>query len=228
MMGITIEQLSETRQSILLAIKRKGQITILELASELKMTREAVRLQLLQLENEGWIEKKTRRGSGYDGGRPSMYYSLTPEGEHLFPKHYDLLTVEVLDTVAAQLGTEAFHQILATMTKARIREWEPRLQGLNLEQRIEALKAIYLNEDAYMEVDASNNRLRLVERNCPFLNVAKRRPILCNVTVSMLTHLLGYRVVREESFQQGDGKCAFRVMLDQPVNKSTPQFIVEA
>jgi predicted ArsR family transcriptional regulator len=227
-LGINIEQLSETRQSILLAIKRSGPITILDLAFKLKMTREAVRLQLLQLENEGWIEKKTRRDSGYDGGRPSMYYNLTAEGEHLFPKHYDSLTVEVLDTVAAQLGSEAFHQILTTMTQARIREWEPRLQGLNLEERIEELKAIYLNEDAYMEVDTSNNRIRLVERNCPFLNVAKRRPILCNVTVSMLTYLLGYRVVREESFQQGDGKCAFRVMLDQPVDKSAPQFIVEA
>lgn len=226
-MVFNIEQLSETRQTILFAIKHNGPITILELASRLKMTREAVRMQLVQLENEGWIEKRTKRDIGYEGGRPSMYYSLTTEGEHLFPKHYDFLTVEVLDTVAEQLGAEALNQILATMTQARIREWEPRLHGLNLEERIEALKEIYLTEDAFMDVEASGDRLALVERNCPFLNVAKRRPVLCSVTVSMLTQLLGYRVVREERFQQGDGRCVFRVMLDQPVDGKDPQFTLE-
>lgn len=74
----------------------------------------------------------------------------------------------------------------------------------------------------------SGDRLSLIEHNCPFFNVAKRRPVLCSVTVSMLTRLLGYRVVREERFQNGDGRCVFRVLLDQPIDDSSFKFALEA
>jgi predicted ArsR family transcriptional regulator len=226
-MSYTLNQLPETRQSILFELKNSGPATIAELAGELQMTREAVRLQLMQLEGEGWVEKQLRRETVNSGGRPSMSYSITSKGEYLFPKHYDSLTVEVIDTVADQLGTEALKQILSAMVDSRVREWEPRLRGLSLDKRIEALKDIYLTEDAYMDVENTKDGLCLVERNCPFFHVAKRRPGLCSVTVSVLTRLLGYRVEREKKFQNGDGRCAFRVHLDQPVDGDSFSFAWE-
>lgn len=229
-MSASLEQLPETRQMILLALKHGGPATIAELASRLQMTREAVRQQLLQLEGVGWVEKKAQRHShvGSGGGRPSMRYRITPSGEHLFPKHYDALTMEVLDTVADQFGAEAMHRILQSMTEARVREWEPRLADMSLEERVLALKGIYLAEDSYMDIEQSSDGLSLVERNCPFYNVASRRPALCSVTVSTLSRLLGYQVVREESFQNGDGRCVFRVLQDQPVDRDAPIFSLES
>jgi predicted ArsR family transcriptional regulator len=67
----------------------------------------------------------------------------------------------------------------------------------------------------------------LVEKNCPFLNVATRRPALCSVTVSTLSRLLGQTVTREKRFQNGDGRCVFRVHLDQPLNPETFRFAFE-
>lgn len=218
---MNLENLPETRRAIITTLKRNGSTTIAELAAKLRMTGEAVRQHLMQLEQEGWIERRTERGTGQGAGRPVMLHSLTPAGEHLFPKHYDNLTVEVLDTVAEHLGHQAIEQILTTMTEARVREWEPRLYGLNLTERVNALKEVYLADDAYMDVENMEDQLCLIERNCPFLNVAMRRPVLCSVTVSVLTRLLGYRVVREERFQNGDGRCVFRVLLDQPVDTNT-------
>jgi predicted ArsR family transcriptional regulator len=156
-----------------------------------------------------------------------MVYSITSKGEYLFPKHYDSLTVEVIDTVADQLGPEALQAILAAMVESRVRDWEPRLRGLDLDKRVEALKDIYLSEDAYMDVEKTKEELCLVERNCPFFHVASRRPALCSVTVAVLTRLLGYRVEREKKFQNGDGRCAFRVRLDQPVDSHIYQFELE-
>ncbi len=135
--------------------------------------------------------------------------------------------MEVLDTIADQLGPEALKQILSIMTEARVLEWEPRLRGLSMAKRVEALKEIYIESDPYMDVEKSGDRLTLIEHNCPFLNVAKRRPVLCSVTISMLTRLLGYRVVREERFQNGDGRCVFRVLLDEPIDESTYKFSLE-
>lgn len=224
---MNIEQLSETRQALLLTLKQEGSATIAKLASRLEMTREAVRQQLLQLENEGWIEGNINRETSNGGGRPSMCYRLTAEGDHLFPKHYDALTIEVLDTVADQLGLDALKQVLFTMAKVRVQEWESRLQGLSLPERMVALRGIYLKDDTFMEVENSNNELLLIEKNCPFYNVANKRPVLCSVTVTMLSCLLGHRVIRKERFQNGDGRCVFQVLLDEPVAKESAYFILE-
>jgi len=226
-MSNMLNQLSETRQTILFALKNNGPSTIAELTGRLQMTREAVRLQLMQLEGEGWVEKQIRRETGGSGGRPSMEYRITSNGEHLFPKHYDSLTVEVIDAVADELGPEALKQILAAMVESRVNEWEPRLQGLSLSERVEALKNIYFTDDDYMDVEKTKDGICLVERNCPFFHVAKRRPALCSVTVSVLTRLLGYRVEREKKFQDGDECCAFRVQLDHPVDSHSYQFTLE-
>ena len=224
---MNIEQLSETRQALLLALKREGPATIASLASRLEMTREAVRQQFLQLENEGWIEGNINRETSNGGGRPSMSYRLTHAGDHLFPKHYDALTVEVLDTVSDQLGLESLKQVLFKMAEVRVREWESRLQGLSLEERMEALRELYLKDDNFMEVENSNNELFLIEKNCPFYNVANKRPVLCSVTVTMLSRLLGHRVIRKERFQNGDGRCAFKVLLDEPIDNESTYFTLE-
>lgn len=226
-MSIAIEQLPETRRSILLVIKREGPRTASELAAELDLSSEGVRQHLMSLEKDGWIVRRSDRGSSSGGGRPSLRYSLTFEGEHLFPKHYDSLTVEVLDTVAEHLGPQALHGILAMMTEVRVREWEPRLRNLNLHEKVQALKTLYKEDDTYMEVEVSPNRLALVERNCPFMNVAKRRPVLCSVTISTLTRLLGVRVVREERFQNGDGRCVFRIYPESPTEVDATDIVVE-
>lgn len=227
-LSIEIHQFSEARQFILTDIKRNGHATIAELSSRMEMTREAVRQHLSQLEHEGWIQRRSKKGRNSGGGRPTLYYSLTTAGEHLFPKHYDALTMEVIDTVSAHLGPDALKQVLASMTEARVREWEPRLAGMSLTERVEALKQVYLKDDAFMEVVQTEDKLSLVENNCPFLNVAQERPVLCSVTVSLLTQLLGHQVVREERFQNGDNRCVFSIKLDQPIDKDTYSFTLEA
>ena len=58
--------------------------------------------------------------------------------------------------------------------------------------------------------------LRFARRR-PFLNVATERPAVCSVSVSLLSQLLGVEVVREERFQDGDGRCVFRVYEDRPI-----------
>lgn len=219
-------EMSEMRKAILTIVKRRGPSAITELADELEVSYEAARQQVAQLHHEGWVQKRIDR-SHARVGRPRARYRLTPAGDHLFPKHYDALTVELLDAVGERFGGEGIQAILADLADARVREWVPRLEGLGLEQRLRALSGIYLDGDPFVTVERDEDGLRLVERNCPFLNVASRRPALCSLTVSVLTRLLGHRVVREERFQAGDGCCAFRVLEDRPVDPETYRFELE-
>ena len=219
---------SGTRQTILEALKRDGPLAIAQLADRLGMSGEAVRQQLVQLQREGWIEAVHERGAARHSGRPPTRYRLSQAGDHVFPKHYDALTVALLDAVAAELGPDALQRILTSLTEVRARQWEPRLAGKSLRERVEALRGLYDGEDPFMEVEEVAGGFRLVEHNCPFLNVALERPVLCSVTVSLLSRLLGVTVVREQRFQSGDGRCSFRVIADRPRTKEAPTFQLES
>ena len=222
---------SETRSSVLEIIKREGSASIAELSEELRISYETVRQQILRIQSEGWIEARLERRQGATGGgvgRPTQRFFLTGAGEHLFPKHYDALSVELIDAVLRRQGIEGLRELLGDLADTRVRQWAPRLAGMSLEEKIEALKGIYLEDDPFMSVDSdSEGALRLVEHNCPFLNVAKERPALCSLTVAVLSRLLGYRVSREKRFQAGDGRCVFRLHTDRPVEVENPTFTFE-
>jgi predicted ArsR family transcriptional regulator len=220
------KQLPDSRRAVLQHLKREGAATAGELAERLGMTREGARQWLQVLEKEGAIARTAPRETG-GAGRPAVSFALTPEGEHLFAKNYDSLAVSLVDAVADQLGQEALVKLLAAITEQQVKEWEPKLAGKSLPERIKALKGIYFEEDPHTSVRKDARGYVLVERNCPYLNVALRRPHLCSVTVSTLTRLLGVRVVREARFQDGDRRCVFRVLEDQPVDPDSYGFTLE-
>lgn len=226
-MLLNLNQLPSPRRDILYYLKQYGPATVADLASCLQITGEAVRQHLLQLTQDRYIQRQSDRTPASGAGRPSLYYSLTVEGDHLFPKSYDGLTVELIDTVASELGEESLKQVLSSMTESRVQQWEFRLRGLNLHERVDALKDIYMENDSFIEVDQNGDELLLIERNCPFANVAMERPALCSVTVNVLTRLLGLHVVRKETFQNGDGRCVFSIQTNQPVDTEEYSFIFE-
>ena len=225
---ITVDQLPDSRRAILLTLKREGPSTIAQLADALQLTGEAIRQQLLQLQREGWIESRIARSEERGRtGRPATRYSLTEAGDHLFPKNYDLLNVAVMDAVAGELGTDGAKRVLARVCDDRVAAGEASVRGLTLEERVEKLKGFYFETDPYMDSQKVDDGFLLVERNCPFLNTAMRRPMLCSVSVNALTRLLGVRVAREETFQGGAGRCVFRIYANEPVD-ATAEFKLEA
>lgn len=213
----------------MVALKQHGTATISRLAEDLGLTGEAVRQQLLQLQREGWVEPAVSRGSAPQRtGRPATSYRLTEAGDHLFPKHYDALAVAVIDAVAEELGAEAATRVLERVSNHGAAAIESSVRGLSLRERVEALRSWYLDDDPYMDVDQDGDDLLLIERNCPFLNTAMRRPALCSVSVNALTRLLGVRVHREEKFQNGDGRCVFRAHAREPIDPEAWTFRLES
>ena len=220
-----IEALSDTRREILLHIKHRGGATIAELAVHLGISDEGTRQHLIYLERCGWI---TRRDTGAAGksGRPASIYHVSPQGEIFFPKQYEALSVALIDTVLELYGEDAIRAALARITDAKVAAWEPKLEGMPLGEKLEALRNYYQEGDGFVSVQ-SNGESTIVERNCPFLSVAQARPALCSTTVSVLTRLLGFRVERRRTFQNGDGCCEFVVRTDRPVDADDFKFEFE-
>lgn len=210
-----LDALPEARQNLLRAIKQAGAASAGALAEKLGLTREAARQQLLLLQQQGLISSRSKRPLG--AGRPALLFSLTNEGEHLFPKHYDQLTILLLDTVSEEMGKAQVERLLSAVSDRQVAQWQEQLAGLTLKQKLDALKGFYFENDPYTQVEEDADGLWLVEKNCPFLNLAMERPTLCSITVSTLTRLLGVEVRREKRFQAGDSLCAFHVFPERPV-----------
>lgn len=204
---IPLAQLPDSRRAILMELKNRGVATIAQLAGVLQLTGEAVRQQLLQLQREGWVSTDVPKGDRRRTGRPASVFRLTPAGDHLFPKAYD----ELASNLLAFSGDDP----LRRWTDAKVKAAEPSVRGLELAAKVDALKSLYSSGDPYMSVETTRDGYRLIERNCPYYNVAMENASICNVSVDVLSRLFGVRVEREETFQAGDGRCAFRVFANQ-------------
>jgi predicted ArsR family transcriptional regulator len=207
----------DVRQLILRFLKTRGRAQVRDVAKQLRITHEGARKHLIRMEESGWISRMPddgRRGQG----RPKDYYSVTSSGDTLFPKAYDRLSLSILDALRATEGVGA-GKILAALAEAQVRDWTPRLKGKGILEKMEALKSLYTDKDAFATVEKDGGDFLLIERNCPFLNVAMEHPALCSLSVSTLEMLLGRQVVREERFQAGNGRCVFRIKMDAPPPK---------
>ena len=209
--------MNDPRTRILDIIKRERSVSVVRLSGALDVTYEAIRQHLIQLEQEGVVRRRVPRPVEGATGRPAAVYSLTNRGDHLFAKRYDDLALRLLTALDERLGAEASEAMLRALTDARVEEHETRTVGRMLERRLETLRAFYLPDDPFMSVLIDDEGPGLVETNCPYLNVAMEHPAICSTSVSALSRLLGYQVVRTERFQEGDRRCVFRVRLDEPI-----------
>lgn len=218
--------LTEMQWRVLQILKSQGGTTTAEIADDCGVSYEGARQQLKGLAAARWV-KREERPNPTGVGRPVGHYSLSPAGEHLFPKDYDALARDMIDAVGESLGDEALRQVLAALTDRQVAQWELKLRGMDLEERLQALRGIYQKGDPFTEVREEDGRLQLVERNCPYLNVASQRPAICSLTVSTLSRLLGHEVTRIERFQHGDGRCAFQVDPEAPIDAEEFRFEFE-
>jgi len=220
----TLGAMTEARRSIVMALKSRGPLGIGELSEGMDISYEGVRQHLRHLQRGGWITR-CEDGESSGPGRPRSSYRLTSAGDHLFPKEYDQLAVALIDAASETLGPEAVRSLLEEVARRKVEQWEPTLKDLSLDQRLQALTGIYATDDPHCRVEIGDGEApRLVEMNCPYLEVARRRPALCSVTVSVLRRLLGHDVVRTERFQAGDGRCVFKVLKDRKLEAEQPLF----
>lgn len=207
---------TSTRQRILQELKLRGGASPSALAEDLSLTREAVRQQLAQLEAQGLVRSQTQTANGR--GRPKHIYKLTKTGEAAFPKFHDALTVALLGAVDDTFGDTGLRNVLNHITDRQVALWQPRLEGKTLHKRLEALRGLYIDADPFTDVQQDADGAMLIEHNCPYLTAATSEPRLCSVTISTMKRLLGVEVERTERFQQGDGRCVFRIREDRPVD----------
>jgi len=217
----TLASFPPTRRQVVERLKVLGEASAARLAEELDLTPAAVRLQLSELEDMGFVAHR-RAGQSARRGRPTHHYSLTPAAGSLFPQRYGDLTNELLDYVAAD-DPELVGALFERRRQRRADAARARLERKPFAERVVELARI-LAEDGYLafaepvdDGEASTGAWRIVERNCAILDVALKygnacsselaflRDVMPDATVERVSHIVagshacGYEITPRES-----------------------------
>lgn len=201
-----------TRQEILTSIKRNSSMTAEELARELNISQVAVRQHLASLEAEGIITVSIeRRGLG----RPSHRYTLTPQGDELFPRHYDELANSLLNELRISSGEEAVRNLFNRRRERQRMMIAPRIQDRPMDEQIKELAEIQTDKGymAEVEVEEGPGCYRLVQHNCAIYKIAKNHPeICCNSDLALIRSLLPDSEVERDQYRfAGNKVCSFKI-----------------
>jgi predicted ArsR family transcriptional regulator len=201
-----------TRQNILQYLRRRGQMTAIELSESLEIGAVGIRQHLALLERDGLVEIAGLRRSV---GRPSHLYQLTPEAERYFPKSYDTFAVEILDIVADTYGKDAVNRIFSERREKIKNHCEARMQGKSRAGKVAELASILVEMGHMCEYEQDQNgAFVLIGHNCPLDCIARYYPQCCIHDKELYQELLGVSIKRETNIASGDLSCRYVIPPD--------------
>lgn len=190
-------------------MKTKGALSVNEMAKDLGITEMAVRRHLNTLERDGLIEAKISRQAM---GRPSNLYSLTAAADDLFPKNYQMLTLDLLEELESEEGQSKIGVLFERRKRKLLAKYGPRMEGKGLDERVAELADIQ-NASGYMVEWAKqeDGGYVLNEYNCPITQVANQYDDACKCELALFRTLLEADVERTECISKGGGKCSYKI-----------------
>jgi predicted ArsR family transcriptional regulator len=207
-----------TKQQLLILLKRAGSITVEQAAGALAVASMTARQHLVGLERDGLVaSRKARRATG----RPHYLYSLTPKGEEMFPRRYDLLAQVLLDEIgdlqAADvdgLSPEEKRSLLIRRTADRLADrYRFQVEGRQLEERVSSVTDILHLIGGFAEWYRTEGGFEIRDYNCVFAKLnGGAETSGCEWHVRLLTQLLKWPV-RHEVFVSGNVECC-RYVID--------------
>ena len=197
------------RGEILIALKKSQPLSAKELADRFAVTPNALRRHLEMLEADGVV----RHASVTRGvGAPGYAYSLTADGEGLFPSAYAAALLEALEMVVAQAGPAGVVEMFRRRWDALAAIARPELERLPLAERAQMLAEL-LSQQGYMaeSVTHTPTRATITEHNCAIRAVAEKYPEVCEAESEFLKLMLGASVERRSHILTGCNACEYDV-----------------
>jgi predicted ArsR family transcriptional regulator len=191
-------------------LKMRGPLTALEIAHELKITKEGIRLQLLKFSEEGLIATE-HQSKGV--GRPQKTFSLTSKGNAKFPDTHAELTLKLINIIST-MGGNAMQEVIGIYEESGKQKYHEEMDPVDqLEQKIEKLVEIRTREGYMAEYSRNAEGYLLIENHCPICAAAAICQGFCSSELNTFRSVLGTKVTvnRVMHIIAGDRRCAYQI-----------------
>jgi predicted ArsR family transcriptional regulator len=194
----------ETRANLLHLLRRSRQ-TITGLADALRLTDNAVRTHIAALERDGIVEHV---GTARDtGGKPARVYTLTREGEELFPKAYALVLAGLVEEIARKDGPDRATELLRAVGH---RAASGAAAPADPEARVASAATALRRLGGDIDVQRTERGWRLQGYGCPLSAVTAKHPEVCALAKALVEEITGQSVA--ECCERSDRpRCAFSI-----------------
>jgi predicted ArsR family transcriptional regulator len=197
--------LASTRGRIITLLRRLSR-TVNELAEELDLTDNGVRVHLASLERDGLIEQQAVARGGV--GKPAFVYGLTQEAESLFPKAYAPILRQLLDVLAERMTPEEIESLVRETGRRAV--VGRAVADRDMRGRLDAAVAVLAELGGMAELEEVENCWIIRGYSCPLAAVVPGHPEVCQLAEALLTELVGARV--NERCERGERpRCCFQV-----------------
>lgn len=197
-----------TRGKIVTELRRLGNASAADLARLFGLSPNAIRQQLVVLERDGLVvETPVRRGPT----KPTLEFSLTQDADRLFPQGYDKMLGAVLREVRDQFGAPAIERIFDGLSKRATERARTRITAQAPEEKVAQLTEILRDSGVVADYSLIDGGFALHEHNCPYSNVVKEHPEMCQVIHHVIDETIGGSHVQTESLAHGGKECRFEL-----------------
>lgn len=213
-----------SKQQILVLLKRTGSATVEEAAGALSLASMTARQHLVGLERDGLVRsEKVKRATG----RPHYIFKLTPKGDDMFPRRYDLLAQllleelgDVLPADIEGLSGDEKRSLLILRAAGRLAErHRPQVQGRELPERVAATADLLHVIGGFAEWLETDTGWEIRDYNCVFSRLTAAVQSGCEWHVRLLSLLLDYPV-KHEVFLNGSAQCCRYLIVSRKANGS--------
>lgn len=201
-----IATVNDSDQSLLNLLRKRGELGIGDLVSELGVTATAVRQRLGRLMEEELVcrEEVVRGGRG----RPSHCYRLTEKGRRTSGNNY----ADLVDVLWAEIRAIDDPEIRVGLLKRIAKQLANRageLAGDSLEEKMQRLAELMQERRIPFEVDNSGELPVLTAVACPYPELVENDKSICAMERMLFSEVLGESMRLTGCRPQGDSCCSF-------------------
>jgi len=206
-----------TRKAILEILKEWEQATVDELAEELKLTPMTVRHHLNVLKAQDLVIT-TQLRHRQSAGRPCQVYTLTEEGNDIFPANYHGLADYLLVAMKEEMGSNQVRQIFRRIGQ-RLAAEAPDISDLPLRERVVSVADFLTDKGFISRWEEVEGGYALYQFNCPYRRVAREHGEVCEMDRALISQLLGVQLKRLNGAASKGDHCTYFVSTDLTPNQ---------
>lgn len=208
MLEHTGSRFEDSTRGRIVARLRGGPATVEELASELGLTDNAIRLQLSALERDHVARQAgVRRGGGV--GKPATLYELHPDVEARLSRAYAPVLAALLEVAGDEIPAAQVRRLLRKAGQ-RVGESAGGPAEGDLHTRARAAAAVLEALGGAVNVEERRGSAVLRGTACPLAEAVARNPDTCEAVKALIAEVSGARVA-ESCDRSGRPRCCFQL-----------------
>lgn len=199
---------NNTRETILHAIKSRHEATVDELAEVADVSPVTVRHHLNALQAEDLVMARSVRRKV---GRPHYVYSLSEDGQELFPQKYYRLSSHLLEELKTRFSPEVVSSVFDGVAQRIMAERKGEFEHLPFEQKLSYLVDLLAEEGFLAKWEKQGNQYQLIEYSCPYLSIGEIHDEVCTFDKGLIIGVLATEVTQHSCMLAGDNCCQFTI-----------------